>query len=65
MLEKICRGHALKAKKEGELLLKKFPAPAPNHECRPGILFYAPHLLKQGPLVNLVEGEISIFDEDP
>jgi hypothetical protein len=68
MLEKVCRGHALKAKKEGELLLKKFPAPAPNHERRPGrtrVLFYGPDLLKQGPLVNLVEGAISIFDEEP
>jgi hypothetical protein len=68
MLEKVCRGHALKAKKEGESLLQKCPAPAPNHERRPGrtrVLFYGPNLLKQGPLMNMVEGAISIFAEDP
>ena len=67
MLEKVCRAHALEAKKKGELLLQRYPAPAPNQERRPGrtrVLFYGPDLLKQGPLVNLVEGAISIFAED-
>jgi hypothetical protein len=53
MLGKVCRGHALKTKKEGGLLLQKYPAPAPKHERRPGptrVLFYGPDLLKQGPL---------------
>ena len=67
MLSVICRSHALKAMKDGELLLKEFKLPN-GRTRRDGptrVVFMAPDLLKQGPLVNLVQNAISIFADDP